>query len=66
MEANPLNSRNQISRLAWNADVGGPIFHGGEAHQEGTQLDATLLPFRRFDWDCGLRGVHLYRTTVLG
>lgn len=41
--ANPLHPRHQCSPMVWNADLGGLLIHGGEAHQEGNQLDTTLL-----------------------
>ena len=43
VEANPLHPRHQCSPLAWNPDLGGLLLHGGEAHHEGPQFDATLL-----------------------
>ena len=43
VEAKPLHPRHQCSPLAWNADLGGLLLHGGEAHHEGPQFDATLL-----------------------
>jgi hypothetical protein len=41
--ANPLHPRHQCSPLAWNADLGGLLMHGGEAHHEGPQFDKTML-----------------------
>jgi hypothetical protein len=41
--ANPPHPRHQCSPLAWDADLGGLLLHGGEAHHEGPQFDATLL-----------------------
>jgi Galactose oxidase, central domain len=43
VEASPLHPRHQCSPLAWDADLGGLLLHGGEAHHEGPQFDATLL-----------------------
>jgi Galactose oxidase, central domain len=43
VQANPLHARHQCSPLAWDADLGGLILHGGEQHHEGPQFDATLL-----------------------
>jgi Galactose oxidase, central domain len=43
VEANPLHPRHQCSPLAWDADLGGLLLHGGEAHHEGPQFDVTLL-----------------------
>ena len=50
VEANPLHPRHQCSPLAWDANLGGLLLHGGEAHHEGSQFDTTLLlrmPSRR-------------------
>jgi hypothetical protein len=41
--ASPLHPRHQCSPLAWDADLGGLLLHGGEARHEGPQFDATLL-----------------------
>jgi hypothetical protein len=43
VEANPLHPRHQCSPLAWDADLGGLLLHGGEAQHQGPQFDATLL-----------------------
>jgi hypothetical protein len=43
VEASPQHPRHQCSPLAWDADLGGLLLHGGEAHHEGPQFDATLL-----------------------
>ncbi len=43
VEANPLHPRHQCSPLAWNADLGGLLLHGGEARHQGPQFDTTLL-----------------------
>jgi hypothetical protein len=43
VEANPLHPRHQCSPLAWAADLGGLLLHGGEAHHQGPQFDTTLL-----------------------
>jgi Galactose oxidase, central domain len=42
-QADPLHPRHQCSPLAWDADLGGLLLHGGEVHHEGPQFDATLL-----------------------
>jgi hypothetical protein len=43
VEANPLHARHQCSPLAWDADLGGLLLHGGEARHHGPQSDTTLL-----------------------
>jgi hypothetical protein len=43
VETNPLHPRHQCSPLAWDAELGGLLLHGGEAHHEGPQFDTTLL-----------------------
>lgn len=43
VEAKPLHPRHQCSPLAWDAELGGLLLHGGETHHEGAQFDATLL-----------------------
>jgi hypothetical protein len=43
VEAHPLHPRHQCSPLAWDAELGGLLLHGGESHHEGPQFDATLL-----------------------
>lgn len=43
VEANPLHPRHQCSPLAWNADLGGLLLHGGESHHAGPQFDTTML-----------------------
>jgi hypothetical protein len=43
VEANPLHPRHQCSPLAWDTDLRGLLLHGGEAHHQGPQFDATLL-----------------------
>jgi hypothetical protein len=43
VEANPLHPRHQCSPLAWDADLGGLLLHGGEVHHGGPQFDTTLL-----------------------
>lgn len=43
VEASPLHPQHQCSPLAWDADLGGLLLHGGESHHEGPQFDKTLL-----------------------
>ena len=43
VKTDPLHPRHQCSPLAWDADLGGLLLHGGEAHHEGQQFDTTLL-----------------------
>jgi hypothetical protein len=35
VEVNQLHPRHQCCWLAWDADLGGLLLHGGEAHHEG-------------------------------
>lgn len=43
VETNLLHPRHQCSPLVWDAELGGLLLHGGEAHHEGPQFDTTLL-----------------------
>jgi hypothetical protein len=41
VEATPLHPRHQCAPLAWDDRLDGLVFHGGERHFQGPQLDAT-------------------------
>jgi hypothetical protein len=43
VKASPLHPLHQCSPLAWDADLGGLLLHGGESHHQGPQFDTTIL-----------------------
>jgi hypothetical protein len=43
VEVTPLHPRHQCSPLAWNDELAGLVFHGGEVGHGGPQFDTTWV-----------------------